>query len=70
MVEGRKKDLDQSRRRKISRKKLTNLILSHPAVKNVACIAFPRPRSGANECALAFLLKDGAELRFEALKTF
>jgi 2,3-dihydroxybenzoate-AMP ligase len=69
MVEGRKKDLINRGGEKISAEEVENLILSHPAVKNVACIAVPDPDLGERMCACV-LLKDGAELRFEALKTF
>jgi 2,3-dihydroxybenzoate-AMP ligase len=69
MVEGRKKDLINRGGEKISAEEVENLILSHPAVKNVACIAVPDPDLGERMCACV-LLKDGAELRFEALNTF
>src|SRR6202163_2426708 len=69
MVEGRKKDLINRGGEKISAEEVENLILSHPAVKNVACIAVPDPDLGERMCACV-LLKDGAELRFEMLKTF
>ena len=69
MVEGRKKDLINRGGEKISAEEVENLILSHPAVKNVACIAVPDPDLGERMCACV-LLKDGAELRFETLKTF
>jgi 2,3-dihydroxybenzoate-AMP ligase len=69
MVEGRKKDLINRGGEKISAEEVENLILSHPAVKNVACIAVPDPDLGERMCACV-LLKDDAELRFEVLKTF
>jgi|SRR5579872_792709 len=69
MVEGRKKDLINRGGEKISAEEVENLILSHPAVKNVACIAVPDPDLGERMCA-CILLKDGAELRFETLKIF
>ncbi len=69
MVEGRKKDLINRGGEKISAEEVENLILSHPAVKNVACIAVPDPDLGERMCACV-LLKDGAELRFETLKSF
>jgi 2,3-dihydroxybenzoate-AMP ligase len=69
MVEGRKKDLINRGGEKISAEEVENLILSHPAVKNVACIAVPDPDLGERMCACV-LLKDGAELRFETLKAF
>jgi len=69
MVEGRKKDLINRGGEKISAEEVENLILSHPAVKNVACIAVPDPDLGERMCACV-LLRDGAQLRFETLKTF
>jgi 2,3-dihydroxybenzoate-AMP ligase len=69
MVEGRKKDLINRGGEKISAEEVENLILSHPAVKDVACIAVPDPDLGERMCACV-LLRDGAELRFEELKTF
>ena len=38
-------------------------------MKNVACIAVPDPDLGERMCACA-LLRDGASLRFDELKTF
>jgi len=45
------------------------LILSHPAVKNVACIAVPDPDLGERMCA-CILLRDGQKITFEELKQF
>src|ERR1700680_195566 len=69
MVEGRKKDLINRGGEKISAEEVENLILSHPAVKNVACVPVPDPVLGERMCACV-LLRDGAELRFETLKAF
>jgi 2,3-dihydroxybenzoate-AMP ligase len=69
MVEGRKKDLINRGGEKISAEEIENLILSHPAVKNVACIPVPDPNLGERMCA-CILLRDGATLSFEELKTF
>jgi 2,3-dihydroxybenzoate-AMP ligase len=69
MVEGRKKDLINRGGEKISAEEIENLILSHPAVKNVACIALPDPNVGERMCACV-LLKQGATLNFEELKQF
>jgi 2,3-dihydroxybenzoate-AMP ligase len=69
MVEGRKKDLINRGGEKISAEEIENLILSHPAVKNVACIAVPDPDLGERMCACV-LLRGSANLRFEELKTF
>ena len=69
VVEGRKKDLINRGGEKISAEEVENLILSHPAVKNVACIAVPDPDLGERMCA-CIMLRDGARLSFEELKTF
>src|SRR6202040_4242010 len=69
MVEGRKKDLINRGGEKISAEEIENLILSHPAVQNVACVAVPDPDLGERMCACV-LLKEGAELHFAALKAF
>ena len=69
MVEGRKKDLVNRGGEKISAEEVENLILSHPAVKNVACIAIPDPDLGERMCACV-LLRDGASLSFDELKHF
>jgi 2,3-dihydroxybenzoate-AMP ligase len=69
MVEGRKKDLINRGGEKISAEEIENLILSNPAVKNVACIAVPDPDLGERMCA-CIILRDGATLTFEELKSF
>jgi 2,3-dihydroxybenzoate-AMP ligase len=69
MVEGRKKDLINRGGEKISAEEIENLILSHPAVKNVACIAVPDPDLGERMCA-CIILRDGMNLTFDELKAF
>ena len=69
VVEGRKKDLINRGGEKISAEEIENLILSHPAVKNVACIPVPDPDMGERMCACV-VLRDGAMLTFDELKTF
>lgn len=69
VVEGRKKDLINRGGEKISAEEVENLILSHPAVKNVACIPVPDPDMGERMCA-CILLRDGQNLTFEELKKF
>ena len=69
IVEGRKKDLINRGGEKISAEEIENLILSHPSVKNVACIPVPDPDLGERMCACV-LLRDGASLTFDELKTF
>jgi 2,3-dihydroxybenzoate-AMP ligase len=69
IVAGRKKDLINRGGEKISAEEVENLILSHPSVKDVACIAMPDPDLGERMCACV-LLRDGASLSFDELKTF
>jgi 2,3-dihydroxybenzoate-AMP ligase len=69
MVEGRKKDLINRGGEKISAEEIENLILSHPAVKNVACIAVPDPDLGERMCA-CIILRDGMSITFDELKRF
>ncbi|OLB94428.1 MAG: 2,3-dihydroxybenzoate-AMP ligase [Candidatus Rokubacteria bacterium 13_1_40CM_68_15] len=51
IVEGRKKDLINRGGEKISAEEIENLILSHPAVQNVACVPMPDPILGERTCA-------------------
>jgi 2,3-dihydroxybenzoate-AMP ligase len=69
IVEGRKKDLINRGGEKISAEEVENLILSHPSVKNVACIAVPDHDLGERMCACV-LVREGAQLSFEELKKF
>jgi 2,3-dihydroxybenzoate-AMP ligase len=69
IVEGRKKDLINRAGEKISAEEIENLILSHPAVKNVACIPVPDPDLGERMCACV-LLRDGLGLNLDELKNF
>jgi 2,3-dihydroxybenzoate-AMP ligase len=69
MVEGRKKDLINRGGEKISAEEVENLILSHPEVKNVACIAVPDPALGERMCACV-LVREGSTLSFDELKAF
>jgi 2,3-dihydroxybenzoate-AMP ligase len=69
MVEGRKKDLINRGGEKISAEEIENFILSHPSVKNVACIPVPDAKMGERMCA-CIILHDGATLNFEELKSF
>ncbi len=66
MVEGRKKDVINRGGEKISAEEVENLILSHPAVQNVACIAVPDPDMGERMCACVILHK-GASLTLPEL---
>jgi 2,3-dihydroxybenzoate-AMP ligase len=69
VVEGRKKDLINRGGEKISAEEIENLILSHPAVKNVACIPVPDPVLGERMCA-CILLRENSALNFDELKKF
>jgi len=60
MVEGRKKDLINRGGEKISAEEIENLILSHPAVQNVACVPMPDPVLGERMCAYTILRAGGA----------
>jgi 2,3-dihydroxybenzoate-AMP ligase len=69
VVEGRKKDLINRGGEKISAEEIENIILSHPSVKDVACIPVADPDLGERMCACV-LLRDGASVNFDELKTF
>ena len=51
VVAGRSKDLINRGGEKISAEEVENLILAHPGVQNVACIAVPDPVLGERMCA-------------------
>jgi 2,3-dihydroxybenzoate-AMP ligase len=55
IVEGRKKDLINRGGEKISAEEIENLILTHPAVQNVACVPLPDPVLGERMCACVIL---------------
>src|SRR5205823_9593544 len=69
MVEGRKKDLINRGGEKISAEEVENLILSHPAVQNVACVPMPDPVLGERMCACV-VLRAGGSLTFDELVQF
>jgi 2,3-dihydroxybenzoate-AMP ligase len=69
MVEGRKKDLINRGGEKISAEEIENLILTHPAVQNVACVPMPDPILGERMCAYVILRKGGV-LALEQLVAF
>lgn len=69
VVEGRKKDLINRGGEKISAEEIENLILSHPAVQNVACVPMPDPNLGEKMCACV-ILKRGAALALPELVAF
>jgi 2,3-dihydroxybenzoate-AMP ligase len=69
MVEGRKKDLINRGGEKISAEEIENLILQHPAVQNVACVAMPDPNLGERMCA-CIIPANGKTLTLEQLVAF
>jgi 2,3-dihydroxybenzoate---[aryl-carrier protein] ligase len=69
LVEGRKKDLINRGGEKISAEEIENLILQHPAVQNVACVAMPDPDMGERMCACV-ILRAGKSLTLPELLTF
>jgi len=69
VVEGRKKDLINRGGEKISAEEIENLILSHPAVLNVACVPVADPNLGEKMCA-CIVLKQGNDLSLENLVEF
>jgi 2,3-dihydroxybenzoate---[aryl-carrier protein] ligase len=58
VVEGRKKDLINRGGEKISAEEIENLILTHPAVQNVACVPMPDPVLGERMCAYVVLRRE------------
>jgi 2,3-dihydroxybenzoate-AMP ligase len=69
VVEGRKKDLINRGGEKISAEEIENLILSHPAVQNVACVPVPDAQLGERMCACVVLRK-GRSLNLPQLVDF
>jgi 2,3-dihydroxybenzoate-AMP ligase len=69
IVEGRKKDLINRGGEKISAEEIENLILSHPAVLNVACVPMPDPVLGERMCAFV-IPKPGRSLTLQGLTSF
>jgi 2,3-dihydroxybenzoate-AMP ligase len=69
MVEGRKKDLINRGGEKISAEEIENLILSHEAVQNVACVPVPDRELGERMCA-CIVPKAGRTVSFDELITF
>jgi len=69
IVEGRKKDLINRGGEKISAEEIENLILTHPAVQNVACVPMPDPVLGERMCAYA-ILRGGNTLTLPELVAF
>ena len=69
IVEGRIKDLINRGGEKISAEEVENIILQHPAVKNIACVPMPDERLGERMCAFVVAQK-GRSINFEELISF
>jgi len=69
IVEGRKKDLINRGGEKISAEEIENLILTHPAVQNVACVPMPDPILGERMCACV-ILRRGRALTLNEIVSF
>ena len=69
IVEGRIKDLINRGGEKISAEEVENIILQHPAVKNIACVPMPDERLGERMCAFVET-HDENGLTFEELILF
>jgi 2,3-dihydroxybenzoate-AMP ligase len=69
VVAGRSKDLINRGGEKISAEEVENLILSHPAVLNVACVPVPDPVLGERMCACV-ILRPGRQLTLADLVDF
>jgi 2,3-dihydroxybenzoate-AMP ligase len=69
VVEGRKKDLINRGGEKISAEEIENLILTHPAVQNVACVPVHDANLGEKMCACV-ILKPGRQLDLPSLVSF
>lgn len=69
IVAGRKKDLINRGGEKISAEEIENLMLSHPAVQNVACVPMPDPLLGERTCAFV-IAKRGMTVALADLVAF
>jgi 2,3-dihydroxybenzoate-AMP ligase len=69
VVEGRRKDLINRGGEKISAEEIENLILTHPAVQNVAVVAMPDAVLGERACAYV-VLQSESMLDFKLLSSF
>jgi 2,3-dihydroxybenzoate-AMP ligase len=69
LVEGRIKDLVNRGGEKISAEEVENLILTHPSVRNVACVPIPDPVLGERMCACV-IPHQGKTLSLEELTRF
>ncbi|MEE9217111.1 MAG: 2,3-dihydroxybenzoate-AMP ligase, partial [Anaerolineales bacterium] len=65
----RKKDLINRGGEKISAEEIENLILTQPAVQNVACVPIPDPVLGERMCACV-IVRNGCSLSLKELVAF
>jgi 2,3-dihydroxybenzoate-AMP ligase len=70
VVEGRKKDLINRGGEKISAEEIENLILTHPAVREVACVPMPDRVLGERMCAFIVPRAGQTAPNLEELVTF
>lgn len=69
VVEGRRKDMINRGGEHISAEEIENLVLTHPAVHNVAVIGMPDPDLGERICAY-IILRPRHSLTFQDLSSF
>jgi 2,3-dihydroxybenzoate-AMP ligase len=69
IVEGRKKDLINRGGEKISAEEVEDMILTHSAVENAACVPMPDDVLGERMCVYV-ILHEGQSLDLEGLSTF
>lgn len=70
VVAGRSKDLINRGGEKISAEEIENLILGHPAVLDVACVAVPHPELGEQMCACVIVKPGHAAPTLDGLAAF
>ncbi len=69
LVEGRIKDLVNRGGEKISAEEVENLVLTHPSVRNVACVPVPDPVLGERMCACV-IPREGKALTLDELTAY
>lgn len=68
-ITGRKKDIIIRQGENISPLEIENVLIQHPAIRQVSVVGIPDARTG--EAALAFVvLRDGAQFTLEDMRTF
>ena len=69
VVEGRKKDLINRGGEKISPLEIDEILLDHPAVRQVVCFGIPHPKLG-EEVGAAVVLREGMEASEAELRQY